>query len=265
MHAFRPERLWVGDWLPGSQSWGMNGGRRTAVSQWYQPHQEWPRHPKPWWRDTLEHARSAGWHLKTIDGHSWGRIVCDPEADQPCRIMVFSTGTAAESVARDACKTIDRCGHIAVRASGQVLARATVLLDQADCLIKAAEGCLQAADKQTEARELLDSVVTVAAEVDALLDQVMKLEAEGDALIVAVFKALPADSQLGCPPSTQEVELLVVEAEARADEAQELVDDLPLGHPVDLTRERIAQVRARLGELFRRLSPDGNADGTLTA
>jgi hypothetical protein len=247
-----------------AQSRGIGGGRRTAVSDWYQPREQWPRHPSPWWRETLDHARAAGWRLKTIEGHSWGRIVCDPDAENPCKILLFSTGKGAESVARDARKTIDRCGHLASAVDGQGLARAAALLDQAERLIEAARCCLQAAGKEVEAQELLAGAASATTAAEALLDQAMKAESEGNELLVQAFDVLPSGSQMGCPPTAQEVEALVVEAGARAEEARQAVDGFPQWQPVDQLRDRIVQVTTRKDELLRMLR-SGNADGEVSA
>lgn len=223
------------------------------MSRWYQPQEQWPKHPKPWWRETLRHARLLGWSLRTIDGHSWGRIVCDPNLDEPCKYLVYSTGKAAESVAADAFRGIDRCPHLAMKVDDQVLTHAAALLDQAECLIGAADQCLQVADKATEVEELLESADSAAAEAEKLLEQAVQTEADAQGLLISVFAALPEGTQIGCPPSTTEVEGLVVEAEGRVDEAQELVGDLPVSQQVDSLRERIGQVRARMGGLSARL------------
>ncbi|MET8816818.1 hypothetical protein [Streptomyces rochei] len=223
------------------------------MSRWYQPHEEWPKHSKPWWRETLEHARSAGWHLKRLEGHSWGRIVCDPDLEKPCKILIFSTGTNGESAARDARKTVARCDHHAEAGGERNLLTAAALVEHAERLLDAADRCLQAAGKSAEAEDLLNGAASAAAEAEKLLEQALASDKDSQELLLEAFVVLPAGSQLGCPPTIQEVELLVVEAEARVDEAQQLVDDLPTAPSDHSLRSRIQQVRAHVDELFGRI------------
>ncbi|MFC8230661.1 hypothetical protein [Streptomyces sp. NPDC057287] len=194
-----------------------------------------------------------------IDGHAWGMIFCDRDGEEPCRILLCSSGRGAESVARDASKTIDRCSHLAVQAHGQMLQRAGLLLDGAERNLHAAELCLLAADKKAEVEELLDEAETAAGEAAKLLDQAVHLDKVADALIVEVFADLPQDSLLGCPPTPQEIEVLVIGAGGQTDKAEELIEDLPQSQSVDLLRSRIEQIRTRGEGLFGRMRASGNA------
>ncbi|MFE3791309.1 hypothetical protein [Streptomyces goshikiensis] len=222
------------------------------MSRWYQPDEDWPKHSKPWWRETLELARSAGWRLKRLDGHSWGRIACNPDLDKPCKILIFSTGANGESAARDARKTVARCDHQAEDHGERNLLRAAGLLEQAERLLDAADRCLRAADKRAEAEELLNSAASAVTEAEKLLEQAVASEKGSQELLLDAFAALPAGSQLGCPPTTQEVRVLIVEAEAHIDESQQLVDDLPKGPSGQPLQNRIQQVRARMDDLLGR-------------
>ncbi|WP_394426193.1 hypothetical protein [Streptomyces sp. SGAir0957] len=232
------------------------------MSNWHQPKEAWPRHSKSWWRETLEFARSSGWHLKPYDGHAWGRIVCDPALEEPCAFLVLSTGNGGEDAARDARKKIERCPHLAAEADGQIVARAVVLLTQADRLMDAADACLTSADRQMEAAELLECADTAAAEAEELLGRAIHAQEQSDALLITAYEVLPSGSDLGCPPSVGEVEMLVIEAGHRSDEAGHMVDGLPRQEPAAALQDRIEQGKERRRLLLRRIRQRGNASGS---
>ncbi|RSN98496.1 hypothetical protein DMH26_18515 [Streptomyces sp. WAC 05379] len=229
------------------------------MSRWYQPHEQWPRHPKPWWKETIGLARAAGWHLQEIDGHAWGRIVCDRDSDTPCKILIFSTGNGGESVAIKARRTIAACSHREAAGTEQVLVRATALLERAEALLQAAALCLQAEDKMTEAEDLLDGAATAADEA-ARIAQALVYEADGDRLYTEAFEVLPDSGQLGVPPAPAEVEALIGRASSHADQAEHLAEGLPSGDPRDAFRARIGQVRARVTQLSAQCARRRNAD-----
>lgn len=234
------------------------------MSRWYQPHDQWPRHPKQWWRETIGMARSAGWRLQTVEGHVWGRIVCDPDADRPCKVLIFSSGNGGESAALTARKTVQRCDHSTAAEAGQILLRVAELLDRAEALLEAASRCLQATNKRAEAEELLLAAATAADEAEKLAQAVSR-EEDSDRLVVAAFEVLPEDAELDCPPTAAQVAALIVEASAHADEAQQLTDVLPAGDSGDALIARIDQVRARVTDLSRSLGRDRNANGSSPA
>lgn len=229
------------------------------MSHWYQPLEQWPRHPKAWWRETLDLARSAGWRLQTVEGHTWGRIVCDPNADKPCKVLIFSSGVGGESAALTARKTVKRCDHLTAVETGQILLKAAELLDRAEAMLEAASRCLQAADKKAQAEELLLSAAMAADEAEKLA-QALLHEEDGDRLVVEAFAMLPRESELGCPPTPAELDVLIVDASAQVDEAQRLADVLPTGGAEEGLRSRIGQVRARVVDLSARLGrgPDAH-------
>ncbi|MEU0640416.1 hypothetical protein ABZ338_29810 [Streptomyces albidoflavus] len=179
------------------------------MSRCYQPHEEWPRHSKAWWRESLNLARAAGWHLKSFTGHAWGRIMCDPALDESCSFLVLSTGNGGEDAAHDARKRIERCPHIAAATSHQILVRAAMLLEQADGLMDAADACLTAEDRACEAEELWSCASSAAAEAEQLLEQAVRADEQASALLAEAYEALPLGSELGCPPKAGQVELLV--------------------------------------------------------
>ncbi|GAB1331613.1 hypothetical protein [Streptomyces sennicomposti] len=234
------------------------------MSRWYQPQEQWPRHQKQWWRETIDLARSAGWHLQYIEGHAWGRIVCDPRADSPCKVLIFSSGTGGESAAHTARSTVERCDHLTAAEAGQILFRAGVLLDRAEALLDAAGRLLQAADRKAEAEELLQGAATAADEAEKLT-QALAREADGDRLVIKAYAVLPEGRQLGFPPAAEEVDVLIVDASAHADEAEDLAGRLPAGDPGDALRGRITQVRSRVTDLSSHFKPRWNANGSPSA
>ncbi len=122
--------------------------------RWYGPDESWPQHDLPWWADALEVARGAGWHLITFSGHTWGKVVCSREVDDPHQKVIFSTGRASENVARDLPKLVRRCKHPR-KGDSDRLAQAGQLLDGAALLLDAAESRLQSREKAAECEELL--------------------------------------------------------------------------------------------------------------
>ncbi|MEU3282354.1 hypothetical protein [Streptomyces antibioticus] len=184
--------------------------------------------------------------------------------DKPCRIPIFSSGTGGESAALTARRIIQRCDHPAAAESGRIRFRVIELLDRAEALLEAASRCLQATGKMAEAEELLLSAVTAADEAEKLA-QALSREEDSNRLVVAAFEVLPEGSELGCPPTEVQVEALIVNASAHADEAQQLADDLPVKNSDDVLQVRIDQVRARVTDLSSQLGQGGNANGSSSA
>ncbi|MFJ1561319.1 hypothetical protein [Streptomyces mirabilis] len=202
--------------------------------------------------------------MQTVEGHTWGRIVCDPNADKPCKVLIFSSGVGGESAALTARRIVKRCDHRTAAEACQILFRAAVLLDRAEALLEAAHRCLQAADKRAEAEELLLGAATAADEAEKLAQAVAR-EEDSDRLVVEAFAALPEGRELGCPPTAAEVDVLVIDASSHVDEAQRLADDLPAGDPGDALRIRIGQVRTRVTHLSGYLGRGRNASGSSSA
>ncbi|WP_151775065.1 hypothetical protein [Streptomyces abyssomicinicus] len=232
------------------------------MSRWYQPHEQWPKHSKPWWRETIQEARSAGWRLKRLDGHTWGHLVCDPSLDEPCKIPIFSTGAAGESAARNKRLLIKRCRHGVAAGATQTLARAAALLDQAERLLQAAAHCLEAADKQDEFDDLVNAALSAGAEAERRLSEAEASEADGDRLLAQAFAVLPDGSTLDCPPSEPQIKVLIADAGARAEEAERLIDDMPGGQDQDALRGRLLQVRQSADDLSVRMAQSRSASGS---
>lgn len=129
----------------------------------YGPEEHWPDHPKPWWRETLDRARSSGWRLDKTSDHTWGVIRCP----QSCKIVVFSSGRGGETVAISARRIIARCTH----GPASPLAKVVTLLGQAEQLIDAAQELLARQERETQIEEMLahaDRALSEAEEEDLL-------------------------------------------------------------------------------------------------
>ncbi|MFI9191100.1 hypothetical protein ACIG0A_17650 [Streptomyces californicus] len=155
---------------------------------------------------------------------------------------------------------IKRCDHGELESQQQIVFRASGLLDQADSLLGAADLCLRAAGKTAEVRHLLSRVDAVADEADKLLERALVDEGDSARLIEEAFDSLPQGYELGFPPSHEDVRDLITGADARADEAQQLGDELPAGDVGAALSERIAQVRARASTLSGDLARVWNAE-----
>ncbi|MGW9412235.1 hypothetical protein [Streptomyces diastaticus] len=158
-------------------------------------------------------------------------------------------------------RTIQRCGHLTAVEAGQILFRAAELLERAEALLEAASRCLQAADMKARAEELLLSAASAADEAEKLT-QALSQEDDSDRLVVAAFEVLPEGAELGCPPTEVQVEALITDASAYADEAQLLSDDLPAGGSGAALGARIDQVRGRVAEISGQLGRGWNANGS---
>jgi hypothetical protein len=117
---------------------------------------------------------------------------------------------------------------------------------------------------KARAEELLLSAVSAADEAEKLT-QALSREEDSDRMVVAAFEVLPEGTELGCPPTDVQVEALITDASAYADEAQLLTEDLPSVDAGAALRARIDQVRTRVTELSGQLGRGWNADGSSSA
>ena len=139
---------------------------------WYGPQDEWPRHPKKHFRDALDYARAAGWHLREISGHSFSKVYCCRVPDECCSYLVFSSGRGGESAAGSLTNLVDRCTHgpVPVPSPAQdwvegIAAR----LDQVQTMLVAAGDCLSADAGAAAAYDLLDQAGAAMGDVEQLL------------------------------------------------------------------------------------------------
>jgi hypothetical protein len=236
--------------------------------RWYGPDESWPQHGLPWWVDALEVAREAGWHLITFSGHTWGKVVCSRDVDDPHQKVIFSTGRASERVARDLPKLVLRCNHprdgdwerLGVR-----LVQARQLLDGAALLLDAAESCLRSGEKATECEELLrlaegqvgaveGFIANRAEDPDELLERAVIADQAAQQSLVEAY-AQAEDGGYPAGRAVVSVEL-VSTAEARVETAVRVLADPPytedsqaLQTTVGRLRDRVGNVRVRLARL----------------
>ena len=164
----------------------MEGSRLVL----YSPNEKWPDHPKAYWRDALDHARRLGWYLNLYDGHAFGQARCngDLQSTDACTFKVFSSGTAAESAAKDFQKMVERCRHrsqeTATQGADARLAKARDHLTKAGRLVEAAEKCAE----HDHHRHCVDELVENAAANLGLYDELMRqaIEAEEQAELAAI-------------------------------------------------------------------------------
>lgn len=233
--------------------------------RWYGPDEPWPEHDQPWWTEALEVAREGRWHLITFSGHTWGKVVCSREVDDPHQKVIFSTGRGSENVARDLPKLVTRCKHSRDGATAEDagrLAQARRLLDGAGLLLDAAEGCLKSGEKSVECEELLrlaegqvGVVEGVVAGRDENLDALLELalaaeEASRRAWVEAYAQAAAADH----PPRPElDPGELVAAAEGRLDTAERALADPPCTADTAALQARAVQLRDRVGDVHGRL------------
>jgi hypothetical protein len=227
---------------------------------WYSPEDQWPRHPKPWWRIALKQARSAGWLLKPTgdSAHTWGKVYCrHPSEGSYCSQKIFSSGDGGESVARDLERLINRCVHLS-SGKAAIFGRAVVKMGKIESLIKAAGRLLDAAESSEaaadlwgKAEELIEDAENDSIEIASLMERAEHADLE---TFVATGEARSQLTTLGMPADSELTDL-VANAERTAVEVRVDVETLPRANEdVSSLTERLEAARAQLTELRRRLS-----------
>jgi hypothetical protein len=224
---------------------------------WYGADEEWPRHPKPWFRNALEKARRAGWLYRKNSSHSHGTLYCrDPAIGPCCKYPVFSTGRAGENAAREVERLISRCQHdlekrrsALVNAEGQMV-KAEKLIRAAEALVDRAHHEQASAAAWARAVELVDLAGTSVHEVDAMLAHAVQEEAEARAADQDAAETLaPFPDHPPHPPD------LVDAAEKITDDVKTSLGAIPANDQVASLRLRVSDARRRLRLLRARLSP----------
>lgn len=217
-------------------------GTLVGEERWLDADQQWPRHPKPYWRGLLKEARQAGWFLTMYSDHAWGRMVCDREVRNPCTVRINSTAANGEFfVLHVATNVVRRCKHRTAPAAN-VAAR---LLDRAERLLDIVEECLDAEGDRRRAADLLDAAARGLAEADALFDSAVALDDEARSRETAARERF-ADEGL---PANSPLEDVVEDAAQGVREARR---QLPQRIPAAI-RRRIDELRARAVALQSRI------------
>ena len=204
-------------------------------------------HDKPWWVDALRDARSAGWHLRTFSGHTWGKVVCDRELSDAHQMLIFSTGRGGENAAKQLQKLIDRCHHAHAVPDDATFVRIGRLLDGAASLLDAAELLFEAAATRGRAHELLSLAERQLVEVeesDALLDSAVTLEGQSRNAEQRAAELTSAAKYSPKRPFTRAA--ITNEAELRVDEADAATTAPAIVGRVYELRARIQEIRGRL-------------------
>lgn len=224
---------------------------------WYGADDEWPRHPKPWFRSALEKARQAGWLYRKNSSHTHGTLYCrDPAIGQCCKYTVFSTGRAGETAAKGVERLIRRCQHD-LEKHRPALANAEGQMVKVERLIRAAEALFDKARHEqastaawARAGELVDLAGTSVHEVDALLAHALEEEAEAQAADQDATETLaPFPDHAPHPPD------LLDAAEKITDDVDTSLGAIPIKDQVTSLRLRVSDARERLRLLRARLSP----------
>jgi hypothetical protein len=201
--------------------------------RWYEPDEQWPAHPKPWWREPLGNARAAGWHLQVFSGHAWGKVVCSRTMENPCTKAIFSTGRSGEAHAKDLMRLLQRCPHLGQgqrQTFTERVRKTDDLIDGAEMLLNAAEWCLAAESDTAAANDLLeraqDNVAAAERSLDPNSDYLLSQAIELDQSAQAGFgkaHALAAAARypLTLHPTASD---LTDEATQRIDAAEATVD-----------------------------------------
>lgn len=221
---------------------------------WYGPADEWPEHSKQYFRDALKYAQNAGWWLRKFDGHSYGRAVCDRELpkEDRCEFLIFSTGRAAETSARELRSRVDRCPHRNSGASPSAVMSAMKLLDEAEVLIEAGQSCMSAADKRDRADELITLAAEQTAEAEAMLESALDLEEESRydlsrANDLAESAGYPTDSSLEPEPLFERADDRAVLAQSKLKKTGSSQSRVRAQQRARVVRERIRVLRSQLG------------------
>jgi hypothetical protein len=223
--------------------------------RWYGPDENWPAHPKSWWKEALAEARSARWYLQIFSDHGWGKVVCSRAIDGPCEKVIFSTGRSGENHARDLARLVRRCRHPRddqLSALARRLAEAGRLLDGAAQLLDAAESWLAADADAAAVEDLLDKAQDtmaaaeslLAADADDLLNHAIELDGLAQARRIDSWTRAVA---AGYPPAqTPTASDLAAEAEQRIDAAAGAVDEALGMAGVEQLRSRVQDLRNRV-------------------
>jgi len=225
--------------------------------KWYSPADDWPQHPKPWFRTALAHARRSGWWYRSAAGHAHGTVYCQgPEyRSGACKFVVFSTGVGGENAARELERLIRRCPHNEAAVADPVVA-ASVQMDRVDTLCDAAEALMAEHDRERElkllldrAAQLLDEAGRGVAEAEEFLAAAMEVELEAKAAASEAERLLTAAGTDVRSPG----QLLDMADETSAG-VRSVLAEQAASREVRRLRARVDQARVRIRELRSRLS-----------
>lgn len=232
------------------------------MGAWLGPEDNWePRHPKPWWRAVLADARSAGWYLRPLSGHSYGVVACSPDAaDDRCEYVVFSTAEGSETAAQTFRRMVKACPHLEAADDRRTpqqrkLERAIEHCENAQRLISAAEACHEHEELRGRALELWAEAAAAAEagqeQADDLLSMAADKEDEASTAKSDGLELLKVDD----PPFSEGSDALLSAAHTEARRTDRAVKELRDGDHVRELRNRLAAVKGRINALRAKLPP----------
>lgn len=223
---------------------------------WYGPDKVWPRHPKKHFRDALDHARAAGWHLREISGHSFSTVFCCRNPDSCCTFVVFSTGRGGESAADTLIKLVGACTHGAAlppSPTARWVADICTRLDQVETMLAAAADCVAAESHAAAAYDLLDLIATEMAGVEELLDAAQAADDHAVEVVTETWTIINAQVP-GLPFPTVSAQV-IRHVDVHLSKAETDLTDPPSGKIPELTglQARAGQLREGLESLRAQL------------
>ena len=72
-----------------------------------------PKHPNKEIESAIQYAESKGWRVIATgkSSHAWGRLYCQLETRNGCKISVWSTPGSNYNRARQIKRGVDKCEH----------------------------------------------------------------------------------------------------------------------------------------------------------
>ena len=198
------------------------------MADWLDSADSWPRHTGcKEWNDALELAREHRWHLKPLDGHRWGVLVCRRTTESGyCKITIDRSAAGTETIARGALLEIERCPHERSHAESPSAllgpVDATRILDRVEQLIRAARKCMLGHRKLAEAAQLLEEATRALDSLD-LLDLAESAEEEA---VVTLREASAAASALSVDLAGDGSDVRATHPEPALATAEHLLDEV---------------------------------------
>jgi hypothetical protein len=224
----------------------------------YSPSDQWPEHPKAYWRAALKHARRNGWYLNVYSAHAFGQVRCssDLQSQNTCTYKVFSSGKGGESAAKECQKKVDNCPHRtqATESEGadERLARAADHLTKAGRLLDAAERCVERERQQYIVDELLKNAEANLEQYEQLMAQAIEAEKQTELAAQTARQSLVEAGEAGLPsevtPIAEVAGSHVVQAESELQRVGDHPDRLRLTQLARSLRDRVCALGGDISE-----------------
>jgi hypothetical protein len=234
----------------------------VAEETWYGPGDAWPGHPKKHFRDALDYARAAGWHLREIKGHSFSRVYCCRDPEQCCMYLVFSSGRGGESAARQLVKDVDACRHTRrteLDALEQWVHDISKRLDSVGRMLAAAADCVTADAHADAAYDLLGHIDDAINDIDELLAVAEQASEHATEVLTDAWTVV--HDEVGSIDFPTKTRIVVEHVHAQLAETEKELAAPPAGpiHELDALRARARGMRQELDGLRAQL-PDSPQD-----